>query len=93
MKRATAPTARILDLLMSEPAEWKHGYAIMKAAGLGSGTLYPSLERLRRDGLITSRTGEDNRTEYQITGLGEKVHDELKSTKPTWWFQVAVVGE
>jgi DNA-binding PadR family transcriptional regulator len=87
MRRATAPTARILDLLMQNPTGWVHGYAIMKTAGLGSSTLYPSLERLRRDGLVTSRTNTDeNRTEYQITGTGERVHAQLKQTKPAWWF-------
>jgi DNA-binding PadR family transcriptional regulator len=71
---------------MQEPAGWMHGYAIMKEAGIGSGTLYPALERLRRDGLVTSRSGSEERTEYQITGLGERVQTELRQTKPAWWF-------
>lgn len=39
---------------------------------LGVGSLYPTLSRLERDGLISSE-GEDNRRYYQISELGLQV--------------------
>ena len=61
----------------------KHGYQIMKDARLpagggvkmGPGTLYGSLDRMMRDGLVeeTGVTDDERRRYYRLTRLGESV--------------------
>jgi DNA-binding PadR family transcriptional regulator len=58
----------------------KHGYAIMKDAltpqgggvRLGPGTLYGTLERMMRDGLVeeSGLSDDERRRYYRLTGLG-----------------------
>ena len=55
MVRARQPSKQMLALLRalsSRPQEWRHGYELMKEAGLLSGTLYPMLMRMNEDGLV-----------------------------------------
>ncbi len=64
-------------------AAWggKHGYAIMKdarepqggAVRLGPGTLYGSLDRMMRDGLVeeSGLSDDERRRYYRLTGLGQ----------------------
>lgn len=47
----TMPTAVILQALREG---YEHGFDIMDATGLPSGTVYPALRRLEREGMITS---------------------------------------
>jgi len=64
-------------------ANGKHGYQIMKdvrmpAGGsvkMGPGTLYGSLDRMMRDGLVeeTGMTDDERRRYYRLTRLGESV--------------------
>jgi DNA-binding PadR family transcriptional regulator len=84
--RFTAPSTRILDYLAQQPADWVHGYPIMKATSVGSGTLYPALYRLTEQGLLESRVNEDGIDEYRVSGEGIRVHARLLVTKPRWWF-------
>jgi PadR family transcriptional regulator PadR len=62
---------------------------------LGFGSLYPTLHKLEREGLVKSRWGEDRPEErggarrryYQITGLGERALREagqLRADLATW---------
>jgi DNA-binding PadR family transcriptional regulator len=61
----------------------KHGYHIMKDARapqgggiqMGPGTLYGSLERLMRDGLVeeTGLSDDERRRYYRLTKLGQSV--------------------
>jgi len=57
-----------------------HGYAIMKAVGLGPGTLYGSLKRLLEAGLVEEggeradpERGDERRRYYRLTPLGLSV--------------------
>ena len=58
-----------------------HGYGIVQTVKeltdseiiLSPGTMYGSLSKMEKDGLITFVREEDKRKIYQITGLGEEV--------------------
>jgi DNA-binding PadR family transcriptional regulator len=50
--RLTQPTALVLQALL---AGRHHGFDIMEATGLPSGTVYPILRRLDAEGLVRSR--------------------------------------
>lgn len=42
-------------ILQAVAAGYIYGYTVMEATGLPSGTVYPALRRLERDGFIRSR--------------------------------------
>ena len=80
----TAPlTPAVLAILLSLAEGEKHGYAMMKDArtperggvAMGPGTLYGSIERMMRDGLVEESGTQDNerRRYYRLTGLGGTV--------------------
>jgi len=57
----------------------RYGFDIMDATGLASGTVYPVLGRLERDGLVTSRWEDETRATsqgrparryYEVSGEG-----------------------
>lgn len=73
----TYPTALVLQALSRG---FHHGFDIMDATGLPSGTVYPILRRLDREGLVEStweapsiaqREQRPPRRYYEITGEGE----------------------
>jgi PadR family transcriptional regulator PadR len=73
----TYPTALVLQALARG---FHHGFDIMDATGLPSGTVYPILRRLDREGLLSSawekhataqREQRPSRRYYEITGAGE----------------------
>jgi PadR family transcriptional regulator len=73
----TFPTALVLQALARG---YHYGFDIMDATGLPSGTVYPILRRLDREGLLLSRwekpaTAQREqrppRRYYSITGAGE----------------------
>ena len=75
--RLTAATIRVLDAIMRGSASdplW--GYRICETAGLGSGTVYPILERLENAGLIEGQweagvpADRPRRRFYAVTGAG-----------------------
>lgn len=78
--RPTLPLARVLDVLMAVPGHAHYGLEIAREAGLSSGTTYPILARLERDGWLTSAweqidpvvEGRRPRRYYRLTGLGER---------------------
>lgn len=76
MTRHRAPsksTCLILSNLCTKP---QYGYALMKATGLKSGTLYPILMRLTDRGFLTASweepqdLGRPPRQIYQLTSKG-----------------------
>ena len=78
--RMTRPLERLLSTLLADPAGRWHGYELMKAAKLASGTLYPMLARLQEQGLVTSEwepapavAGRPPRKYYRLTGEGARV--------------------
>jgi DNA-binding PadR family transcriptional regulator len=70
-------------LLSLAPGEEKHGYQIMKDARtpegggvqMGPGTLYGSLDRMMRDGLVEESgfSDDERRRYYRLTVLGDSV--------------------
>ena len=78
-------TAVVFAILLALAGEEKHGYAIMKEATLpggggismGPGTLYGSLDRMMRSGLVeeTGNTDNERRRYYRITRFGRRVLD------------------
>ena len=77
---ATPLTPAVFAILLSLAEGDKHGYAMMKdvrapecgGVAMGPGTLYGSLDRMMRDGLVKeSGTSDDERRRYyRLTGLG-----------------------
>lgn len=75
----TYPTAMVLQALASGH---RHGFDIIDITGLPSGTVYPILRRLDREGLARSRWESEavahreqrpQRRYYEITAGGERV--------------------
>jgi DNA-binding PadR family transcriptional regulator len=77
LSRAPSPQTRaILDALLAQPLEWRHGYDLAKLVGLGSGTLYPILIRLHGRGLLDAKwiepdkPGRPARHAYRLSAAG-----------------------
>ena len=74
--RMTTPTRLVLDVLIALADDPPWGYRICEEAGLGSGTVYPILERLENAGWIegTWETGQledrPRRRFYSLTSAG-----------------------
>jgi PadR family transcriptional regulator, regulatory protein PadR len=74
--------------MMTDPSKDWYGLELMEAARLSSGTLYPLLQRLVRDGWL-ERTGEApsdrggaSRRIYRMTGHGVRSADALLAASP-----------
>lgn len=78
----------VFHILLALADGEKHGYAIMQEVGertagamrMGPGTLYGSIQRMLKDGLITEvqeraelAAGEERRRYYRLTGFGLRV--------------------
>jgi len=78
MSRIRRPSQSTLSVLksLSQAPDGLHGYAIIKATGLASGTLYPILMRLsergwlERDWVIDETEAGPPRRLYKLTGPG-----------------------
>ena len=77
--RLTTTTVKVLDLLMSaDPDDPPWGYRICEETGLGSGTVYPILERLEKANWIAGQweTGQPDdrpsRRFYNLTEIGSR---------------------
>lgn len=79
--RMTHQTRQILTVMLDAPTDEVFGFQLTAAAGLPTGTVYPILKRLEREGWIEGRTetvGERGasagrpRRYYRLTGLGER---------------------
>lgn len=84
MTREPSPCSpAVFAILLSLAEGDKHGYAIMKDArtpagggvSMGPGTLYGSIERMMRDGLVTESglSDDERRRYYRLTALGRRV--------------------
>lgn len=77
------PTPAVFAILFSLAGGDRHGYAMMKDARtpegggvtMGPGTLYGTLERLMRDGMVTEIDSSDDqrRRYYRLTDAGRAV--------------------
>jgi DNA-binding PadR family transcriptional regulator len=81
--KVTYPTALVLQALARGNA---HGFDIMDATDLPSGTVYPILRRLDREGLVSSRwekQAEAQRAQrpprryYRLTAAGEALQAQV----------------
>ena len=77
--RLTYPTALVLQALLDGR---HHGFDIMEATGLPSGTVYPILRRLDAEGCVRSRWEKEGlarreqrppRRYYELTGGGKTI--------------------
>jgi DNA-binding PadR family transcriptional regulator len=87
MGNGTAPAAplspAVFAILLSLAEGEKHGYLIMKDASspecggiqMGPGTLYGSIDRMMRDGLVEESgiSDDERRRYYRLTELGQSV--------------------
>jgi DNA-binding PadR family transcriptional regulator len=87
MATGTAPASplspAVFSILLSLTEGEKHGYLIMKDARapkgggvqMGPGTLYGSLDRMMRDGLVeeSGLSDDERRRYYRLTNLGRSV--------------------
>lgn len=75
--RALSPAARAVLAILAEPgAGWLHGYELCRRADIKSGTLYPLLMRLEKQGCLEARwqapaePGRPPRHAYRLTAAG-----------------------
>lgn len=67
---------KLLSAMLERPDEWRHGYELLVATGLKSGTLYPLLMRLADARLLESEwrnpvpPARAPRHVYRLTGKG-----------------------
>lgn len=75
--RLTHATALVVRALA---AGHRHGFEVMRVSGLASGTVYPVLRRLEREGMVRSawegeaparEAGRPRRRSYRLTAKGE----------------------
>lgn len=77
--RLTKPTLAVLGVLMSAgPDDRVWGFRLCEEADLGSGTVYPLLERLERNGVVRSfwedppPSDRPRRRFYELTSAGRQ---------------------
>ena len=88
--RFSKQTLALFAVLMEQPRKWRHGYDLSKAAGLKSGTLYPTLMRLGDRGLLESKweapaePGRPPRHMYRLTANGMALAKEWLVENSGW---------
>ncbi|WP_420037564.1 PadR family transcriptional regulator [Streptomyces sp. cg28] len=87
--RLTRPTLEVIKVLLaSSPADPAWGLKICEETDLGSGTVYPILERLLDAGWATryeetgDHPGRPKRYYYELTALGQRSAQEAQRRKP-----------
>lgn len=80
MPRAPSPHTRlVLTALAASGPGWRHGYDLVRATGVRSGTLYPMLIRLEAQGWLEAEwqaptePGRPPRHAYRLTAEGARV--------------------
>lgn len=77
--RALSAAARtVLSVLAEAGNGWSHGYDLCRSAGVKSGTLYPLLIRLERQGHLEAQwlpaeAGRPPRHAYRLTAAGRQL--------------------
>jgi PadR family transcriptional regulator, regulatory protein PadR len=78
-QRITRPTLSLLEAFVADPLRSWYGLELMDCTGLQSGTVYPILHRLTKDGWLSvaqeevdpATEGRPRRRLYKLTGTGE----------------------
>jgi DNA-binding PadR family transcriptional regulator len=99
MQRLTRSTTRVLAAFLDAPRRWRHGYDLMKEAGLSSGTLYPLLSRLADDGWLESHweesplPGKPPRQLYRLSPTGRsEARTALLAARSEWLRPIRAEG-
>src|SRR5579863_8821075 len=78
--RLTTPVRLVLDAMAhAGPDDLMWGYRLCELTGLGSGTVYPILERLESAGHVSARREEPRPSDrpprrfYELTGTGTEL--------------------
>ncbi|WP_329958499.1 PadR family transcriptional regulator [Sphingomonas sp. Leaf4] len=91
MARTRRPSPQMLTLieaLAARAPEWWHGYELMKATGLMSGTIYPLLMRMTDQRLVEAEwcapehPGRPPRHAYRLTAAGLQLARDLATDRP-----------
>jgi PadR family transcriptional regulator PadR len=77
--KLTYPTALVLEALAGG---YHHGFDVMDATGLPSGTVYPVLRRLEHEGLVRSRWEKAEKAQRE--GRPPRRYYELLSAADSW---------
>lgn len=89
--RMTQITALVLRAIA---AGHRHGFDVMEACGMPSGTVYPALRRLERAGLLRSgwedeakafAAGRPRRRTYQLTARGRRAIPDAEAKLAEVW--------
>ena len=78
MRSPSARARAVLATLSQAGGEWKHGYDLVRATGVKSGTLYPLLIRLEAQGYLEAQwqppaaPGRPPRHAYRLTTEGAR---------------------
>ncbi|HEX8643895.1 MAG TPA: PadR family transcriptional regulator [Allosphingosinicella sp.] len=82
--RSPSPPARAVLAFLSEAGrEWRHGYDLVRATGVKSGTVYPLLIRLEAQGYLEAQwqppaaAGRPPRHAYRLTAEGARFAREI----------------
>lgn len=90
-RRPSRETVAVLEELLKDPTADHYGFAIMGRTCLRSGTVYPILARLEKEGWLASFSEEGDpvvlgrrlRRFYRLTGMGATAaRDELGAARP-----------
>lgn len=84
LKKKYIPMTETFFYILSSMIEAKHGYAVIKHVEevtegrivLGAGTIYGTLNKMQRDGLIVLYEDVNRKTVYIITGTGKQLLSE-----------------
>ncbi len=83
--RAPSPATRaVLTALIDAAPAWSHGYELCRLTGLKSGTLYPLLIRLERQGYLQAEwqapePGRPPRHAYRLTAEGHRYTTQIQA--------------
>ena len=91
-KRPSLQTLRVLNLMLQNVAAEHYGLELAREAGLPSGTIYPMLSRLERDGWVVSRweevdpsaEGRPRKRLYMLTGEGARLARQHMASAHRW---------
>jgi DNA-binding PadR family transcriptional regulator len=84
-RKSSAQSLAVMASLLEQTRIWRHGYALSKATGLRSGTLYPILARLQDRGYLESKwvepahAGRPPRHVFRLTSTGARHAREVVS--------------
>ena len=78
MRSPSPPARAVLAFLSEAGTEWRHGYDLVRATGVKSGTVYPLLIRLEAQGYLEAQwqppaaPGRPPRHAYRLTAEGAR---------------------